>query len=131
MNGSNPKPSPFDLSAAVVRRGQGDLHAFMAAFAARMSGAFPANVSVVRHKGLLSRKETVEAVTVEAASYLYTLTLKNSRLVPMREQSIRGVRLRSETMDAGSWFAALKAHSAPLPPHRGDPHALLHDFLLS
>ena len=60
----------FDLSAAIVRRGQGDLHAFMAAFAARMVGAFPAAVSIARRKALLSRKETVEAVTVEAGSHL-------------------------------------------------------------
>ena len=121
----------LDLAAAVLRRSQGDLHAFMAAFAARMSGAFPANVSVVRRKGLLSRRETVEAVSFEAGSHVYTLSLKDGRLSPTREQTIRGVRLRSEIMDATAWFAALNTDLAILAGQTQDAHTLLHDFLLS
>jgi hypothetical protein len=121
----------LDIAAALMRRSQGDMNAFMAAFAARMSGAFPGSVTVDRRKGLFSRTETVRAVSCNAGSHVYTLSLADGRLTATREQTIRGVRLRSETMDPAAWFAALNVDLSAMASQTGDAHALLHDFLMS
>jgi hypothetical protein len=126
------EPGELDIATAWMRRAQGDLKAFIGAFAARMEGALPGRVTVDRKRdGLFSTKSHVAKVTLDTGSHLYILELANNRLAATRSQTIRGVRLKSEEMGVPEWLEALNADIRSLADHAGSAHDVLHDFLTS
>ncbi len=125
-------PSEFDLSAAWLRRAQGDFQAFIAAFGARMDGALPGRVTLERKRnGFFSTQSHVARVMIETEANIFTLSLVQNRLVAMRTKSVRGVVLKSEEMTVPAWLAALDAEIKALAEHAGSAQTVLHDFLMS
>jgi hypothetical protein len=122
----------FDLSMAWYRKTQGDLRAFLEAFAARMDGALPGRIKIERRRdGLFSRTSHVVRVTIAGDPEIYSLSLDSNRLSAQRAKSVRGVTLKSETMDFPEWLAALNADLQRLAEWTNAAHTVLHDFLMS
>jgi hypothetical protein len=125
-------PSDFDLDAAWFRKAQGDLKAFMQAFAVRLEGALPGRVAVERHKdGLFSKESHATRIAVEAHNHLYVIELQKGRLSAHRSKAVHGVTLSTEQMDVPAWLAALHADIQTLAEHAGAAQNVLHDFLMS
>ncbi|WP_266168702.1 hypothetical protein [Dyella subtropica] len=125
-------PNDFDLSAAWFRKAQGDLKAFMEAFAVRLEGAIPGRVTVERQKdGLFSRISHAVKVTVEAQNHIYVLALQKSRLSAHRSKVVRGVTLSTEHMEVPEWLGGLNSDIQALAEQAGSAQNVLHDFLMS
>ncbi|MBE1162859.1 hypothetical protein [Dyella acidiphila] len=125
-------PSDFDLNAAWFRKAQGDLKAFMEAFAVRLEGAIPGRVAVERQKdGLFAKTSHATRISVEAHDHHYVLELQKGRLAAHRSKSVRGVTLSTEPMDVPAWLAALYSDIQVLAEHAGAAQNVLHDFLMS
>jgi hypothetical protein len=125
-------PGDFDLSMAWYRKAQGDLRAFIEAFATRMNGALPGRVRIERRRdGLFSRTSHVVKVTIASDPEIYILSLDDNRLSAQRAKAVRGVTLKSEAMDFPEWLAALNADLQLLAERTGAAHTVLHDFLMS
>ena len=124
--------SDFDLSAAWYRRAQGDLRAFLEAFATRMEGAIPGHVTVERRRdGLFSKTSHVTKIAIDTGPNVYFVALENKRLAARRSKAVRGVTLKSEPLDFPDWLAALNADIKRLAERDGAAHDVLHDFLMS
>jgi hypothetical protein len=125
-------PGEFDLSAAWYRKAQGDLRAFLEGFATRMEGAIPGHVTVERRRdGLFSKTSHVAKVAIDTGSNVYVLALENNHLTALRAKSVRGVTLKSESLDFPDWLTALNADIQRLAERAGSAHDVLHDFLMS
>jgi len=124
--------SDFDLSAAWYRRAQGDLRAFLEAFATRMEGAIPGHVTVERKRdGLFSKTSHVAKIAIDTGPNVYVVALENKHLTALRSKAVRGVTLKSEPLDFPDWLAALRADIQRLAERDGAAHDVLHDFLMS
>lgn len=122
----------FDLGMAWYRKAQGDLRAFLEAFAVRMDGAVPGRVKIERRRdGLLSRASHVVKVTIAGEAGTYVLSLDNGHLSAARAKSVRGVTLNSQTMNFPEWLSALNADLQHLAERAGEAQTALHDFLMS
>jgi hypothetical protein len=126
------EPTDFDMSAAWIRRAQGDLKTFMEGFAARLEGAVPAHVTVERKRdGLFSKSSHVIKIAVEMEQHLYSLTFDAGRLAAWRTKIVRGVTLKSEQMSIPEWLAALHRDIQSLADHASSARNVIHEFLMS
>jgi hypothetical protein len=126
------EPSEFDLSAAWIRRAQGDLKAFMEGFAVRLEGAVPGNVTVERKRdGLFSKTSHVVKVSIDIEPNVYSLAIDGSRLSALRAKVVRGVALKSEQMAVPEWLDAVHRDMQALAEHAGAARNVIHDFLMS
>ena len=124
--------SDFDLSAAWYRRAQGDLRAFLEAFATRMERAIPGRVTVERKRdGLFSKTSHVAKIAIDTRPNVYVVALDNKQLTALRSKAVRGVTLKSEPLDFPDWLAGLSADIQRLAERDGAAHDVLHDFLMS
>lgn len=122
----------FDLGMAWYRKAQGDLRAFMEAFATRMEGAVPGRVKIERRRdGLFSRTSHVVKVTISGETDAYVLRFDGGHLSAERAKSVRGVTLKSQAMEFPEWLAALNADLQRLAERAGNAQTALHDFLMS
>ena len=125
-------PDEFDLSAAWYRKAQGDLRAFLEGFAARMEGAVPGHVTVERKRdGFFSKTSRVAKVSIDTGPSVYVVALENNHLTALRAKAVRGVTLKSESLDFPDWLKALNADIQRLAERAGAAHDVLHDFLMS
>jgi hypothetical protein len=122
----------FDLSAAWMRKAQGDLGSFMEAFATRMSGALPGRVGIERKRdGFFSSRSHVVKVTIETEHHVYILLFDNARLAAQRAKAVRGVTLKSDALPVPEWLAALNHEIEALAGEMGVARRIIHDFLMS
>jgi len=124
------QPDEFDLEAAVLRRSQVDLRAFMEALAVRLEGALPQQVSVERRRdGLLSKTSHVAGIEVRTEKAIYTLTLLKGVLTATRAKVVRGVVISTSSVTAAVWLGEVRAEISSLAQKSGDAADILHDFL--
>jgi hypothetical protein len=95
----------FDVLAASLRADARDVHAFLEALAVRLEGAFPDSIRIDRD-GMLGRGQ-VRAIQLEVGTHRYRLTARKGRVTGGRAQVVRGVVLKNEDLDVGSWIEAL------------------------
>lgn len=120
------------MNAAWFRKAQGDLKAFMEAFAVRLEGAIPSRVAVERQKdGLFSKVSHAATITIEAHDHIYVLALQKGRLAAHRSKVVHGVTLSTEHMEVPAWLSALHGDIQVLAEHAGAAQNVLHDFLMS
>jgi hypothetical protein len=125
-------PGEFDLSTAWYRKAQGDLRAFLEGFATRLEGAIPGHVTVERKPdGFFSSMSHVVKVAIDVGANLYVVALERNHLTALRAKSVRGVTLKTETLDFPDWLNALNADIQQLAERAGVAHDVLHDFLMS
>ena len=124
-------PNSFDLSAAWLRKAQGDIRAFMAAFASRLEGAVPERVVVERKRdGLFSSTSHVVRVAIDLERTRYALTVDKGRLVANVAKIVHGITLKSDTVQIPEWLASLNRDLGELAARAGDSQTVLHDFLM-
>jgi hypothetical protein len=125
-------PNDFDLSAAWFRKAQGDLKAFIEAFAVRMEGSLPGHVVVDRRRdGLFSKQMHVEKVSIRTEAFVYLLAFEKSHLSAHRSKEVRGITLKSETLPVGDWLEALNRDIVVLSERAGSDQDVLQNFLMS
>ena len=125
-------PGEFDLSTAWYRKAQGDLRTFLEGFATRMEGAIPGHVMVERKPdGFFSSTSHVVKVAIDVGANLYVVALERNHLTAWRSKAVRGVTLKTETLDFPAWLNALNADIQRLAEQAGATHDVLHDFLMS
>lgn len=125
-------PGEFDLSTAWYRKAQGDLRAFLEGLATRMEGAIPGHVTVQRKPdGLFSSTSHVVKVAIDTGANIYVVALERNHLTALRAKSVRGVTLKTETLDFPDWLNSLNADIQQLAERAGVAHDVLHDFLMS
>jgi hypothetical protein len=124
------QPDEFDIEAALLRRSQGDLRAFMEALAVRLEGALPQQVSVERRKdGLLSKVSHVARIEVRTEKAIYSLSLIKGLLSATRAKRVRGVVISTATVTAAAWLGEVRAEVSALAEQAGAAADILHDFL--
>jgi hypothetical protein len=124
------EPDDFDLNAAWVRRSQGDLKAFMEAFAVRMDGALPGRVEVERRRdGLLSKTSHVVGVTIRCDRFVYQIVNGKAGVTATRAKLVHGVIISSSQMAVPEWLAEVRAEVQTLADHLNSASDGLHDFL--
>ena len=122
----------FDLSAAYLRKAQGDAHAFMEGLAARLEGALPGRVEVERKRdGFFSRTAHVTALRVTADDAVLTLRLDHGRFAARRAKVVHGVTLSSQDMSVPAWLEALGGEVGRSGADAEATRTVLHDFLMS
>ncbi|MDQ0472399.1 hypothetical protein [Labrys wisconsinensis] len=125
-------PSEFDLSAAWIRRAQGDLKAFLEAFAVRMESALPDHVVVERRRdGFFSSTRHVTGVTVRTDGDVFILGMAGARLVARRQKLVRGVAVKTEVLGMPEWLVALDREVKLLAEQAGAAQSALHGLLMS
>ena len=122
----------FDLSAAYVRKVQGDLQAFMEGLAARLQPALPHAVTVTRkRRGIFSNEMRVTAIGVTTDTGLLTLSLDQGRLEARRTKVVRGVSIGSQVITVPAWLEELTRRIAVAGADAQASHASLYAFLMS
>jgi hypothetical protein len=120
----------FDLDAAVLRRSETDLRAFMAALAVRLEGALPQRVSVSRRRvGLFSGETFVAGLVLMGESARYDINIDRGGVRSQKAKLVRGVVISSHDLPLAEWLGELKAEVARLAGQAGDSTGVLHDFL--
>ena len=124
------EPDQFDLDAAVLRRSETDLRAFMEALAVRLEGALPGRVSVERRRdGILSRTSHVARITLRTDRAVYDLEHGKGGLKCTRAKLVRGVVISSSAMTARDWLTDVRTEVQVLAEAAGSAGDVLHDFL--
>jgi hypothetical protein len=128
-----PMDSPideFDLNAAIARRSERDLRAFMAALATRLETALPNRVAVERKRdGFLSTSSHVARLKVEFSDAIFTLALTKQEFVATRAKVVRAVAISTATLPAAEWLAELKAALAKVADRDAGAGDILRGFL--
>ena len=124
------EPDQFDLDAAVLRRSETDLRAFMEALAVRLDGALPGRVSVERRRdGILSKTSHVTRITLRTDRAVYDLEHGKSGLKSTRAKLVRGVVISSSAVTARDWLTDVRAEVQALAEAAGSAGDVLHGFL--
>jgi hypothetical protein len=124
------QPDDFDIEAALLRRSQGDLRAFMEALAVRLENALPQQVIVERRRdGFLSKFNHVFRIEVRTQKAVYSLTLTKGVPAATKAKVVRGVVISTSPMTAAAWLSEVRAEVSALAEHAGDTADILHDFL--
>jgi hypothetical protein len=125
-------PTEFDLSAAWLRRANGDMKAFLEALAVRLNDALPSRVEVERKRdGLFSRESHAVRIAVSSDRYLHALSVDRGRLIARRSKIVRGITISSEDMAVPDWLESLNEEIRSMGDEAGTAHTILHDFLMS
>jgi len=124
------QPDEFDVEAALLRRSQGDLRAFMEALATRLEGALPQQVSVDRRRdGLMSKTSHVARIEVRTERAVYGLTMIKGVLSATKAKVVRGVVISTSQVTASAWLGEVRAEVSSLAEQAGAAADILHDFL--
>ncbi len=122
----------FDLSAAYIRKAQGDIKAFMEGLAVRLEGALPGIVSIERRRnGLFSSDTHATKIMVALDRCILVLTLEGGRLHAKRSKVVRGVTISSEEVTVPAWLETLNREIGETGEQAETARNVLHDFLLS
>ncbi len=123
-------PDQFDLDAAVLRRSETELKAFMEALAVRLDGALPGRVTVDRRRdGLFSKTSHVARLVLRGDRAVFELVCDRGRLDATRAKLVRGVVISSQAIAPQDWLAEVKGEVQALAERAGSASDLLHDFL--
>jgi hypothetical protein len=123
-------PDQFDLDAAVLRRSESEMRAFMEALAVRLDGALPGRVTVDRRRdGLFSKTSHVARLVLRGDRAVYELACDRGRLDATRAKLVRGVVISSSTISPQDWLQDVRGEVQALASKAGAASDLLHDFL--
>jgi len=121
---------PFDLDAAMLRRSEADMRAFMSALATRLDTALPNRVKVERKRdGLFSSTTHVVKIELTTDTAAYTLNLDSAGLKASRAKIVRGVTISSAAIPAMEWMSEVRGAVARLSGAAGDASDAIGGFL--
>jgi hypothetical protein len=120
----------FDLNAALLRRSERDMRAFLSALAARLEGALPGRVETERRRdGLFSRTSHVAKIAVRFDGAIFTITFGKNGLAATRAKLVRDVVISTTPLQVPQWLKELQADVAKLAEYAGSAGDVLHGFL--
>jgi hypothetical protein len=120
----------FDLNAALLRRSEKDMRAFLSALAARLEGALPGRVEVERKRdGLFSRTSHVARIAVRFEAAIFTISFGKTGLSATRAKLVREVVISTTPSPVPQWLKELQDEVAKLAEHAGSAGEVLHGFL--
>ena len=121
---------PFDLNAAILRKNERDMRAFLSALAVRLEGALPGRVMVERKRdGFLSSSTHVVRIELPTDDALYAITLDRAGVKTLRAKVVRGVTISNVPIPAGVWMDEVRAAVARLSGAPDDASAAIAKFL--
>jgi hypothetical protein len=120
----------FDLNAALLRRSERDMRAFLSALSARLEGALPGRVETERRRdGLFSRTSHVTKITIRLEEAIFTITFGRSGLSATRAKVVRAVVISTTPLPVPQWLKELQIAVAELAEYAGSAGDVLHGFL--
>jgi len=97
----------FDLLAASLRAGSGDLGAFVESLASKLEEAMPAHTRVERRRAGMFGPKLVRRITVDAGDQRLELVSDGSALRTRRAKLSAGIVLKNDELDTDAWLEAL------------------------
>jgi hypothetical protein len=97
----------FDLVASALRADAADVDAFFDVLAGKLEQVLPGQVEIERG-GLLGRGAP-KAVAVTLGDQVYEARRERRGVACRRRTIVRGIALKSEELDLGSWIDGLSA----------------------
>ncbi len=98
----------FELVAASLRAGAGDLGAFVEALAVKLEQALPQRTRVRRRApGLFTKRKRVEQIEVNVGEEDYLLAYQRGAVETRRASTVRGIVLKSEPVPLDEWIEGL------------------------
>jgi hypothetical protein len=126
----NAGPDQFDLDAALLRRSETELRAFIEALAVRLEGALPGRIAIERRKdGVFSKTSHVAKLVLHGDRATYELACERGRLDASKAKLVRGVVISSSPISPQDWLAEVRTEVQALAEKAGAASDLLHDFL--
>jgi hypothetical protein len=120
----------FDLSAASWRRGLTDEKAYVEALATRLAQALPDKTKVERERRLFSSEAPVRTIEVLFDTTLYRLRFdKRHGMTTERAKVVRGISLKTDTVDFSQWLADLSKELNDLAQKHEETRSALERFL--
>lgn len=101
----------FELVAASLRADSGDSTAFLAALAAKLSGALPQQ-TVVRSGGGHFGKKTIKSIDVDLGEVRFHVESGQGTLATSRQKAVRGIVLKNESIPIDVWIDELSQNLA-------------------
>ncbi len=103
-----PQAPDLDDISASLRLDASDLGTFLEVLAQKLEGDLPGLVRVRREGGLFRHVRPVQEITVSLGEWAFRPTARpGGRLEATRTPTVRGVSVKSETMEVRPWLAAL------------------------
>lgn len=125
-----PDIDSFDIDAAILRRSENDLRAFLGALAARLENAVPHRVKIDRKRdGLLSSRNHVVRVELVAEDAAYVIALERSGVQTTRAKVVRGVILSTSQVPPGDWLTEIRAAISRMSGLADNAANSIHKFL--
>ena len=120
----------FDLDAAILRRNEQDMRAFLSALATRLDSALPGRVVVDRKRdGLLSATTHVVRIEIATDDAAYVIALDRAGVKTTRAKVVRGVTIANSPVPARAWMAEVRAAVAALSGASDEATAVIGKFL--
>lgn len=101
----------FELVAASLRSDARDAKTFLAALAAKLSGALPQQTQVGLKGGFMGKK-SVKNISVDLGEVRYRIEDDHGRLLPSRQKVVRSIVLKNETVSLDDWINGLSESMA-------------------
>lgn len=121
----------IDLMLASLRADAADTHAFLQALAVRLEDALPGQIRVERGGGLFSRGKDVKRIELDLGEDRYSVEDEgHGRLRSQRVKVVRGIALKTETLNMDEWLQGLSADLAALAERSGQARQALERLLL-
>jgi hypothetical protein len=100
----------FDLDAAGLRADGRDLAAGVDVLAVKLEAALPSECRVQRRaRGFFNRDKVVDSIEVRLGSARYALRYHRGQVETSRDQEVRGVVIKRESLGLADWVAGLEA----------------------
>ncbi len=121
---------PFDLDAAILRKNEGDMRAFLTALAARLEQALPGRITIERKRdGLFSSSTHVVRIELATDNAAYAISLDRTGVKCTRAKVVRGVTISNAPMAAKAWMDEVRAAVAALSGASDDASDAIGGFL--
>ncbi len=121
---------PFDLDAAILRKSEGDLRAFMSALATRLDTALPNRVKIDKKRdGLFSSSSHVVRIGITTDTAAYSISLDSAGIRTSRAKIVRGVSISSSDIPVTEWMSDVRAAVTKLSGAAGDASDVIGNFL--
>ena len=120
----------FDLDAAILRKNERDIRAFLSAFAIRLESALPGRVSVERKRdSLFSSSTHVVRIEMVVDDAMYVLAVDRAGISTMRAKVVRGVTISNAPLAAKAWLEEVRAAVARLSGASDEASSAIGKFL--
>jgi hypothetical protein len=125
-----PDIDSFDLDAAILRKSEQDLRAFIGALATRLDMAVPGRVTIDRKRdGLFATTSHVVRVQLATDNAAYAIALDRGGVTTTRAKVVRGVVLSTSPIAPREWLAEVRAAVARMSGAADDAASSIHKFL--